>query len=146
MTKFVGILGLAITGILATAQFSAVLRPYDAWTIENVYGGNPDATDPKAYFAINQGWAYADSFFWAPIQLMGCVGMLFGRRWGFLLALIGSTPFWYTSVIIYIWDRDLGFRENSFYYWVVIFGMFPVYGIVEGVYCFVRLLHTDHHD
>ena len=66
--------------------------------------------------------------------------MLLGQRWGFLLALIGSLPFWYTAVHLFIWDRDMGYRQNTFAYWVFVWGIFPVFGVVEMVYCFVRLL------
>jgi hypothetical protein len=66
--------------------------------------------------------------------------MLLGHRWGFLLALIASVPFWYTAVLIFIWDRDLAFRQPTVNYWVIIWGIWPVFGIIEGVYCFARLL------
>ncbi len=80
------------------------------------------------------------SLFWAPLQIAGSIGMLLGDRWGFLLALVASVPFWYTAIPMFIWDRDLGFREPTATYWVVKWGMFPAFGILEGVYCFVRLL------
>ena len=139
-TWVVAIAGLALIILLGGLQLVAVLRPRSAWTIENVYGGSPGTTDPKAYFAFNQGYAWADAIFWAPLQIAGSIGMILGYRWGFLVALVASVPFWYTAIPIFIWDRDLGFRKNTFIYWVVIWGMFPVFGIVEGVYCFVRLL------
>ncbi len=139
-TWIVAVAGLVIIGILGSLQFVAVLKPRSEWTIENVYGGSPDSTDPKAFFAYNQGWAWADTFFWAPLQIAGSVGMLLGERWGFLIALIASVPFWYTAIPIFIWDRDMGFRQNTLYYWVVVWGMFPAFGILEGVYTFVRLL------
>ena len=139
-TWFVAVTGLLLIGLLATVQFVAAIRPRNAWTIENVYGGSPEATDPTAYFAFNQGSAWADPFFWAPLQIGGSIGMLLGYRWGFLLALVASVPFWYTAIFFYIWDRDLGFRENTLKYWVVIWGMWPVFGVFEGVYTFVRLL------
>ena len=78
-----------------------------------VYGGSPDATDPAAYFAFNQGQAWADPFFWAPLQIAGSIGMLLGQQWGFLLALTASAPFWYSAILIFIWDRDLGFRAPA---------------------------------
>ncbi len=34
----------------------------------------------------------------------------------------------------------MGFRQNTFVYWVIVWGMFPAYGVVAGIYCFVRLL------
>lgn len=140
LTWIVAIAGLVLIGLLATLQFVAVVNPRGEWTINNVYGGNPDATDPKAYFAYNQGYAWADPFFWAPLQVVGSIGMLLGQRWGFLLALAASVPFWYTAITIYVWDRDLGFRQNTFTYWLFIWGMFPAFGVLAGVYCFVRLL------
>lgn len=140
MTWVVAVPGLLIIGLLGALQLVAVLRPRAEWTIGNVYGGSPEGTDPKAYFAFNQGWAWADVCFWAPLQIAASVGMLLGERWGFLLALAASVPFWYTAVVFFIWDRDLGFRQNTAYYWIVVWGMFPVYGILEGVYAFVRLL------
>ena len=140
VTWAVALGGLAIMGLLGGLQLVAVLRPEAEWTIENVYGGSPDATDAKAYFAFNQGYAWADAIFWAPLQIAGSIGMLLGERWGFLLALVASVPFWYTAIPIFIWDRDLGFRRNTVFYWVVVWGMFPAFGVLEGVYAFVRLL------
>ena len=139
-TITVAVAGLLISGALLGAQLVAVFRPRAKWTIENIYGGSPDSTDSTAYFAFNQGYAWADAVFWLPIQLAGSVGMLMGQRWGFLLALVGSVPFWYTAITIYVWDRDLEFRRNTFVYWVLIWGIFPAFGVLEGGYCFLRLL------
>jgi hypothetical protein len=139
-TWIVAIAGLVLMGLLGALQLVAVVNPRGAWTIRNVYGGDPNATDPTAYFAFNQGYAWADAVFWAPLQVAGSIGMLLGQRWGFLLALVASVPFWYTAIPIFIWDRDLGFRQPTVTYWVVIWGMFPAFGVLEGVYCFVRLL------
>lgn len=140
LTWIVAVAGLLIIGLLGGLQLVAVLRPRSDWVIENVYGGSPAATDPVAYFAFNQGWAWADAVFWAPLQVAGSMGMLLGERWGFLLALAASVPFWYTAIPIFIWDRDLGFRKNTFTYWVIVWGMFPAFGILEGVYTFTRLV------
>ncbi len=140
LTWIIAVGGLALIGLLGALQLVAVLRPHAEWTISNIYGGNPEATDPKAYFAFNQGLAWADTLFWAPLQIVASIGMLLGERWGFLLGLIASAPFWYTAIVIYIWDRDLGFRKSTINYWVVVWGMWPAFGILEGVYCFARLL------
>ena len=140
LTWIVGVGGLLLMGLLAAAQLVAVINPRGEWTIENVYGGDPSNSDPKAYFAFNQGYAWADTVFWAPIQIAGSVGMLLGLRWGFLLALIGSVPFWYSAIPIFIWDRDMGFRKNTVTYWVFVWGMFPAFGVLEMVYCVVRLM------
>ena len=140
LTRIVAIGGLVMIGLLGGLQLVAVVKPRAPWTIENVYGGHPGATDAKAYFAFNQGYAWADLFFWAPLQIGGSVGMLLGERWGFLLALVASVPYWYSAINIFIWDRDLGYRERTFTYWVIIWGMWPVFGILSGVYCFARLL------
>jgi hypothetical protein len=139
-TGIVAVAGLLIAGLLLSAQLVAVFSPRGEWTVKNVYGGNPSATDPKAYFAFNQGYAWADTFFWLPMQIAGSIGMLLGERWGFLLALVGAVPFWYTGITIYIWDRDMGFRQNTFVYWVFVWGMFPAFGVLEMVYCFARLM------
>jgi hypothetical protein len=140
LTWIVAIAGLVLIGLLGGLQLVAVVRPRSTWTVQNVYGGEPNATDATAYFAYNQGYAWADVFFWAPLQVAGSIGMLLGHRWGFLLALAASVPFVYTAVTNFIWDRDLGFRENTFTYWVIIWGIWPLFGVIEGVYCFVRLV------
>lgn len=140
LTWVVAIGGLLLMGLLASLQAVALVNPRAQWTIDNVYGGSPEGTDPKAYFAFNQGYAWADPIYWAPLQITGSIGMVLGQRWGFLLALMASVPFWYTAIPIFIWDRDMGFRQNTFVYWVIVWGMFPAYGVVAGVYCFVRLL------
>jgi hypothetical protein len=140
LTWIIAIVGLVFSALLISLQLVAVFRPRAPWTVENIYGGEPDDTDPKAYFAYNQGFAWADSFFWLPLQIAGSIGMLMGHKWGFLLALIGSVPFWYTAILIYIWDRDLGVRQPTFTYWVIVWGMWPLFGVVEMVYCFARLI------
>ena len=140
ITWTVAVAGLVLASILVILQFIAILKPHSAWTIRNVYGGSPDSTDPKAYFAFNRGFAIADAVFWGPLQLAGSIGMLMGERWGFLLGLVASVPFWYTAVVMYVWDRDLGFRQNTVRYWVFVWGMFPVFGVIETAYCLMRLL------
>jgi hypothetical protein len=139
-TWAIALTGLGLISLLTALQLVAVVRPRAKWTIDNVYGGSPDDTDPQAYFAFNRASTWADPFLWAPLQVTGSVGMLLGERWGFLLALMASVPFWYTAVFFYLWDRDLGFRRNTAAYWVVTWGMWPVFGVVEGIYCFVRLI------
>jgi hypothetical protein len=140
LTWIVAFAGLVLIGPLGGLQLVAALRPRSEWTIENVYGGSPEATDPTAYFAFNQGYAWADAFFWAPLQITASIGMLLGERWGFLLALVASVPFWYTAIPIYIWDRDLRFRQNNFNYWVIVWGIWPAFGLLEGIYTFLRLV------
>jgi hypothetical protein len=139
-TWVVAVLGLLLMGVLMTLQAVAVVRPRGSWTIENVYGGDPSTTDPRAYFAFNQGYAWADTFLWGPVQILASIGMLLGQQWGFLLGLLASVPYVYSAVNIYIWDRDMGFRKDSWTYWVIIWGMFPAFGVLLGAYCFVRLL------
>ena len=139
-TWIIAIAGLVLIGLLGGLQLVAVVRPRSAWTVKNVYGGEPSATDPTAYFAYNQGYAWADVFFWAPLQVAGSIGMLLGHRWGFVLALAASVPFVYAAVTNFIWDRDLGFRESTFTYWVIVWAIWPLFGVIEGVYCFVRLV------
>ena len=139
-TWAIALIGLGLISLLTALQLVAVVRPRARWTIDNVYGGSPDDTDPHVYFAFNRASVWADPFLWAPLQIMGSIGMLLGERWGFLLALMASVPFWYTAVFFYFWDRDLGFRRNTAAYWIVTWGMWPVFGVVESVYCFVRLV------
>jgi hypothetical protein len=140
LTWVVAVAGLALIALLGPLQFVAVVRPRAQWTIDNVYGGSPDQTDATAYFAFNQGFAWNDVFLFGPLQVAASIGMLLGERWGFLLALAASVPFWYSAVLFFIWDRDLGFRQPTWNYWVVVWGMWPAFGVFEGVYAFVRLL------
>lgn len=138
-TWIVAVAGLLLMGLLGSLQMVAVLRPRAAWTVENVYGGSPEDTDETAYFAFNQGFAWADVAFWAPLQIAGSIGMLLGRRWGFLLALAAAVPYIYTAFNMFIWDRDLGYRKNTAFYWIVVWGMWPAFGLVQGIYCLSRL-------
>jgi hypothetical protein len=139
-TWVVAVAGLVLIGLLSTLQLAAIVRPRARWTVSNVYGGTPDSTDASAYFAFNQGFAWADVMLWAPLQVVGSIGMLLGQTWGFLLALAASVPYVYSAVPIFVWDRDLGFRGSGFSYWVVIWGMWPAFGLIQGGYVFIRLL------
>lgn len=139
-TQIVAVAGLFLIGLLGSLQLAAMLRPRAPWTIKTVYGGDPDTTDPKAYFAFNQGFAQADVLVWAPLQIIGSVGMLLGQPWGFALALAASVPYVYTAIPMFVWDRDMGFRKSGFNYWVVVWGMWPAFGIVQGTYTLARLV------
>jgi hypothetical protein len=140
MTWGVGIGGLVLMGLLGALQAVALVRPRSRWTIENVYGGEPERTDPVAYFAFNRGYALADVALWLPLQVAASIGMLLGQEWGFVLGVAASVPFIYTAVNYYIWDRDLGFRKDGLSYWVVTWSMWPVFGVIQGVYAFGRLV------
>ena len=139
MTWVVALGGLGLISLLLAAQLAALCRPRAEWTIKNIYGGDPSSTDPKAYFAVNQGYAWADTLLWAPMQIAGSIGMLLNARWGFLLALAASVPFLYSAITIFLWDRDLAFRKSTISYWVV-WGVFPAFGALEFFYCFTRLM------
>jgi len=136
MTWLISVLGLVMIGLLGSLQAVALVRPRSPWTIENVYGGNPERTDPVAYFAFNRGYAWADVALWVPLQVAASIGMLLGQTWGFVLAIAASVPYVYSAVTLYIWDRDLGFRKS---YWVLTWGMWPVFGLLQGLYAFTRL-------
>lgn len=140
LTWIVAVSGLMLIALLGSLQFVAVIRPRSEWTVKNVYGGTPEATHPTAYFAFNQGYAWADVFFWVPLQVGGSIGMVLGQRWGFLLALVAAVPYIYSAFTFFIWDRDLGFRQKTLTYWVIVWGIWPAFGVVSGVYCFWRLL------
>ncbi len=139
LTWAVALAGVAIIGALGVAQIIALLRPRARWTIEAIYGGRPEDTDPVAYFAFNQGFAWVDAVFWLPLQLVGSFGMVLGAKWGFLLALMASVPFWYSAVPLLIWNRALGIQKNTARDWIA-WGVFPAYGLVSGGYCLGRLL------
>jgi hypothetical protein len=136
MTWFVSIAGLVLIGLLGSLQVVAVVRPRSSWTIENVYGGEPTRTDPVAYFAFNRGYAWADVALWVPLQITASIGMLSGQTWGFVVAIAASVPYVYSAIPLYVWDRDLGFRKS---YWVLTWGMWPVFGLLQGLYAFTRL-------
>jgi len=55
LTWAVAIAGLVLIGLFGGLQLVAALRSRSGWTIQNVYGGSPDATDPTAYFALLGG-------------------------------------------------------------------------------------------
>lgn len=138
-TWLIALGGLLLISLLLLLQGIALLRPHSEWTVKNVYGGTPEKSDSQAYFAFNQGFALADVMFWGPLQLVGSIGMLLGERWGFLFALMGAVPFCYSAIQFFVWDRDMGFRRNTFTYWFVVWGMFPLFGVVEMAYCLWRL-------
>ena len=137
VTWVVAITGLVLIGLLGLLQLAALVRPRTPWTVKTVYGGDPGATDPTAYFAFNQGLAWADVLLWVPLQVAAAVGMLLGQEWGFLLAIAASVPYVYSAIPLFIWDRDLGFRGN---YWVITWGMWPAFGVAQGLYALARLV------
>jgi hypothetical protein len=79
LTWVVAVAGLALIVLLSALQLVAVLRPKARWTVDNVYGGSPDDTDPTAYFAYNQGYAWADPFSGRPCKSPAAPGCSSGN-------------------------------------------------------------------
>lgn len=139
-TWIVSCVGLLLIALLGSLQLVALFRPRAEWTVKNVYGGEPTSGNADAYFAFNRGYAWADVVFLAPLQIVASIGMLLGQPWGFVVGLIASTPFWYSAINFFVWDRALGIQKPSATYWVLTWGMWPFFGVVEAIYCASRLL------
>ncbi|MDC1142132.1 hypothetical protein OAU50_03500 [Planctomycetota bacterium] len=133
------IVGTALMTLLFALQLIAVVRPESPWTIKNVFKGDPDTTDRKAYFAFNKGLAWADVIFWGPLQFASCIGILACERWGYVFAMGSAVPFIYTGITLFVWDREMGIRESTTSYWAL-WAVFPVFGAIQFLYCSWRLL------
>lgn len=50
LTWIIALTGLALILLVGGLQLVAVVRPKHQWTIDNVYGGSPETTDPSPAF------------------------------------------------------------------------------------------------
>ena len=99
-------------------------------------------TDPKAYFAWNVGFAWADVVVTLPLQLIAGAGVFRGKRWGYALLVAASVPYVYSALPCLVWDRSFHVDQPTIFWWAIVFALWPVFGLLQFIIAFLVLLRS----
>jgi len=126
-TRAIAVFGLLMVAIIFPVQLIVVLKPEIYWISDFFYKGPLKLED--------RGSAWADILLYTPLQIAASVGMLLGHEWGFLLGIACGAVMIYLYILIFV-------VKSTLYFWVIDWGVWPVFASVESFYAFYRLLTT----
>jgi len=124
-TRVIAVFGLLMVAIIFPIQLIVVLKPNSYWISDNLYKGPSNLED--------SGPAWADILLYTPLQIAASIGMLLGHEWGFLLGIACGAVMIYLYIIIFV-------VKSTLYFWVIDWGIWPVFASIESLYAFYRLL------
>ena len=139
-TWAIALIGLGLISLLASLQLVAVLRPACDLDRRQRVRRVTRSDRPRRLLRVQPGQCLGRPILvgtaadrrqhrHAPRRAVGIPACAHGL--GAVLVHVG--------VLLHLGPRPR-LPENTFNYWFVIWGMWPVFGVTEGVYCFVRLL------
>jgi hypothetical protein len=134
------VIGLTLLLILlGYAQVLMVTDPHGEATRDLLIGKGEDWRD-QSHFATSYGMAWADLIFWFPLLVIGTVGVLRGRAWGYVLWAASGAISVYINILLWFSEKayvypSYGALAYYTYYW----GIFVYWGLAVVAYSALRL-------
>jgi len=121
------------------AQFSILYRPDSQQTRNLLIGEGEDWRD-KTHFRMSLGAAWADWLFFAPVFLIGNIGVLLGHTWGYMFFGAAGACSLYINIILWFTEKEYVYPTRGplkyfSYYW----GFFMYWGALALTYSIVRI-------
>jgi hypothetical protein len=113
--------------------------PHSPKSKDLMIGEDKDWRD-KTHFRLNLGFAWTDFLFFVPLFVFGCVGVLMGQPWGYMLFGAAGCCMVYINIILWFTEKEyvypsLGPLRYYTYYW----GFFVYWGALTLVYSALRI-------
>ncbi|MEW6387146.1 MAG: hypothetical protein AB1491_06495 [Thermodesulfobacteriota bacterium] len=135
---------LVISGLIIFApplymQILAVKNPHSQKLKDLLIGKGEDYAD-RTHFLFCYGTGWADLILQFPPLIIGSLGVLLGRAWGYLLWMAVAAIAIYVSIILWFIDREhvlpkCGPLAFYTYYW----GIWVYWGVAVFIYSLVRI-------
>ncbi len=124
---------------LIWAQLSMLTRPDSQETRDLLIGKQEDWRD-KTHFKFALGAAWADWLFFGPLFVAGCIGILLGQTWGYVLFGAAGACSLYINIILWVTEREYVYPSRGplryfTYYW----GFFMYWGALALAYSVMRI-------
>ena len=135
---------LSIAGIIlylpaVYIQVLALVRPHDQKTKNLLVGKNEDYHD-KTYFLFCQGTAWADLGIQISFVLIGCVTVLFGYLWAYMIWFAGAFITIYIHlVLIFVEGKHITKKMGFLAFFTYAWGLWFYWSIIVVIYSFVRM-------
>lgn len=130
----------AITLIpLVVAQFALLSRPDSRRTKDLLIGKDEEWRD-DTHLSLSRGAAWADWLFFSPLFLGGCVGVLLGQQWGYVMFGAAGACSLYINIVFWFTEKTFVYPARGplryfTYYW----GFFVYWGAMALAYSALRI-------
>jgi len=139
LTWILSIIGVVIYLPAVYIQARAVASPHSQKTKDLLVGKGGDYHD-RTYFNFCQGTGWADLTMTLPLCLLGSVGVLFGRPWGYMAWLAGAFITVYIHlVLLFIEGRHIYEKWGPLAFFTYGWGLWVYWALVVIGYSLVRV-------
>ena len=124
---------------LILAQASMLFRPNSPKTRDLLVGEGKDWRD-NTHFKLSRGAAWADWLFFTPLFVAGCVGVLLGYAWGYVLFGVTGACSVYINIILWFTEKEYVYpTRGALRYFTYYWGFFVYWGALALAYSAIRL-------
>ncbi|UCG63129.1 MAG: hypothetical protein JSV52_07570 [Candidatus Zixiibacteriota bacterium] len=139
VTSALVVFGVITMGPLTYVYLVFLRSPHSSKSKDLMIGKDKDWRD-KTHFRLNLGFAWADLLFFVPLFVSGCVGVLLGQTWGYVLFGAAGCSTLYINIILWFTEKEhvyaaLGPLRYFTYFW----GFFVYWGALALVYSALRI-------
>lgn len=132
------IFGLITCLPLLFAQLVILLEPEGGRAKDILIGKGQEWRD-KTHFKSAFSLAMADWFIFAPLFILGTVGMLMGKYWGYLLFSISGAIQIYINVFLWFLEKEYVYpSKGPLKYYTFYWGNFIYWGVASLLYGIFR--------
>ena len=133
------IFGLITCLPLLFAQLVMLIEP-EGRRAKDILVGKGEEWRDRTHFRSAYGLAVADWLLFAPMFILGIIGMLLGRSWGYLLFAVSGAIALYINVFLWFQEKEYVYPSRGplkyyTYYW----GNFIYWGAASLLYGIYRL-------
>jgi hypothetical protein len=124
---------------IAYVQFNVAVNPDSQRTKDMIIGRGEDYRD-NTHVRVSYGIAISDLIFWLPILAAGSIGVILGRKWGYILWGVSGSISVYISIVLLFTEYQYVFPAvGPLMYYTIIWGFFVYWGVAAIVYATLRL-------
>ena len=133
------IFGLITCLPLLFTQLVMLIEP-EGRRAKDILVGKGEEWRDRTHFRSAYGLAVADWLLFAPMFILGIIGMLLGRSWGYLLFAVSGAIALYINVFLWFLEKEYVYPSRGplkyyTYYW----GNFIYWGAASLLYGIYRL-------
>ncbi len=124
---------------LLFAQLVMLIEP-EGNKAKDILVGKDEEWRDKTHFKSSYGLAIADWFIFAPLFILGIIGILLSSYWGYLLFAVSGAIQLYINVFLWFLEKEYVYPSRGplkyyTYYW----GNFIYWGVASLLYGIYRL-------
>lgn len=124
---------------LLFAQLVMLIEP-EGNKAKDILVGKDEEWRDKTHFKSSYGLAIADWFIFAPLFILGIIGILLSSYWGYLLFAVSGAIQLYINVFLWFLEKEYVYpSRGSLKYYTYYWGNFIYWGAASLLYGIYRL-------